>query len=182
MATDVDVTTPEKGPRLRPKQLLSYSLIFVLVPVLTYLIGGYFDKIFSLPKFPPIPANLIAGFVVFFSGLAIGVKATRFLYGIGRGLPWGEVNGQAQSKKLVTSGLYAHCRNPMTLGYSLLPCGMGIMFQSLGMAFIITAVVLLVNIIWLKAWEEPSLERRFGDNYREYKRGTPFLIPKFRPR
>jgi protein-S-isoprenylcysteine O-methyltransferase Ste14 len=64
----------------------------------------------------------------------------------------------------------------MVLGYSLLPCGMGLMFRSLGMAFIVPAVVLVINIILVKAVEEPNLEKRFGETYREYKAKTPFLI------
>jgi protein-S-isoprenylcysteine O-methyltransferase Ste14 len=111
--------------------------------------------------------------------LAIGIKSTRLLYFKGQGLPWGEVNKQTQSKKLVTTGLYNCCRNPMTFGYSLLPCGMGILFRSLTMTFLVPAFVFVVMIIWLKLWEEPRLERRFGQVYREYKRQTPFLVPRF---
>jgi len=79
---------------------------------------------------------------------------------------------------LVTTGLYAYTRNPMVLGYSMLPCGMGIMFRSPGMAVPITAIVLLVNVILVKTTEEPGLEERYGEEYRAYRRRTPFLIPR----
>ncbi len=69
----------------------------------------------------------------------------------------------------------------MTFGYSLLPCGMGILLRSLATTFFIPAIVFVIMIIWLKLWEEPRLERRFGQDYREYKRHTPFLIPRFKP-
>jgi protein-S-isoprenylcysteine O-methyltransferase Ste14 len=122
--------------------------------------------------------NLIFGFLVFFPGLAIGIKSTRELYRKGHGLPWGELNEPSKSKKLVINGLYAYCRNPMTLGYSLLPSGMGIMFQSLSMTFLIPTIIIGVAAIYLKLWEEPHLETRFGETYRKYKRKTPFLIPR----
>jgi protein-S-isoprenylcysteine O-methyltransferase Ste14 len=65
----------------------------------------------------------------------------------------------------------------MTLGYSALPCGMGLMFQSLSMALVVPTLVLTVMVIWLKVWEEPHLDNRFGAPYRAYQKRTPFLVP-----
>jgi protein-S-isoprenylcysteine O-methyltransferase Ste14 len=161
--------------------VLTYSLIFVAAPILTFLTGRFLDQILLLPEFPPFPINLIIGFSVFFLALTIGIKATRLLYDKGRGLPWGEIRRKDESTRLVTTGLYACCRNPMTFGYSLLPCGMGIMFRSLAMTILIPALIFSVMIIWLKLWEEPRLERRFGEVYRAYRNQTPFLIPRFKP-
>jgi len=168
-------------PSIGRRYLLPYLLIFVVVPVLTYIIGRWLDSIFYLPKFPPFPLNLFFGLSIFLLGLAIGVRSTRQLYLKGRGLPWGGLDAEARSTRLVTSGLYACCRNPMTFGYSLLPSGMGIMFQSPGMAFIIPAAIFAFMIVWLKIREEPSLEERFGQAYLEYKRRTPFLLPRVKP-
>jgi protein-S-isoprenylcysteine O-methyltransferase Ste14 len=69
----------------------------------------------------------------------------------------------------------------MTFGYSLLPCGMGILLRSPAMTALIPAFIFSVMIIWLKLWEEPRLERRFGEAYRAYRKQTPFLIPRFKP-
>jgi protein-S-isoprenylcysteine O-methyltransferase Ste14 len=33
--------------------------------------------------------------------------------------------------------------------------------------------------LYLKLFEEKELEERFGSDYIEYKRKTPFLIPRF---
>jgi len=171
----------DRFPRLGWGAVTAYAFIFVAVPILTYLIGKYLDRTLLLPEFPPFPVNLAVGFGVFMFGLVIGIKSTRMLYLKGRGLPWGEVKRKAQSTRLVTTGIYACCRNPMTFGYSLLPCGMGIMFMSPAMTFLIPAIIFIVMIIWLKLWEEPRLERRFGQVYRDYKRKTPFLVPRFKP-
>jgi A/G-specific adenine glycosylase len=161
--------------------VIAYASIFIIMPTLTFLVGRFLDRVFALPPFPPLPLNLPAGFAVFLFGLAIGIKSTRLLYFEGRGLPWGEVQRETQSTTLVTTGLYASTRNPMTFGYSLLPCGMGILFRSLAMTCIIPATIFIAMIIWLKLREEPRLERRFGQEYRDYKRRTPFLIPHFVP-
>lgn len=168
-------------PHIGRKYLLPYLLIFFVVPILTFISGQWLDRMFQLPKFPPFPFNLLFGLGVFFFGLTIGIRSTRLLYSKGRGLPWGELAEEARSARLVTNGLYACCRNPMTFGYSLLPFGMGIIFRSPSMTFIISAIILTIAIILLKVWEEPILERRFGEAYLEYKRRTPFLFPRMKP-
>jgi protein-S-isoprenylcysteine O-methyltransferase Ste14 len=169
-----------EGPKIRPRQLATYMLIFVAAPVITFAFGRWLDGVLSLPEFPPFPFNLVFGFTVFFVGLSIGIKSTRLLYREGFGLPWGEARTDVQSRKLVKAGPYAYTRNPMVLGYSLLPLGMGLMFKSPGMAFPTTTAVLLINVVLVKTREEPNLERRFGEEYLEYKRSTPFLIPDTR--
>jgi len=180
MSKDRSRESSDMLPRIDRVMAVVYALIFVTVPVVTFFVGQWLDRLLLFPAFPPFPFNLIVGLVVLLFGLAVGIKSTRLLYLIGRGLPWGEAKARARSTRLVTTGLYASCRNPMTLGYSLLPCGMGIMFRSLSMTLIIPSVVFSVMIVWLKVWEEPRLERRFGEAYREYQRRTPFLIPNFR--
>jgi protein-S-isoprenylcysteine O-methyltransferase Ste14 len=37
-------------------------------------------------------------------------------------------------------------------------------------------------VVYIKSFEEKELEARFGDEYRAYKRNTPFLIPRLRSR
>jgi protein-S-isoprenylcysteine O-methyltransferase Ste14 len=143
----------KKHPHISRRHLAIYMLIFVAAPTVTYISGKWLDRALSMPSFPPFPLNLLAGLVVFFSGLAIGIKSTRLLFKFGKGLPWGEVNGKSQTQKLVTDGPYAYTRNPMTFGYSLLPCGMGFMFQSIGMTLFIPAITFLAATSWAKLKE-----------------------------
>jgi protein-S-isoprenylcysteine O-methyltransferase Ste14 len=165
-------------PRVQLRYLVPYLLIFVFVPILTFLAGRWVDILFAFPSFPPFPLNLLIGFLVFSIGLYIGITATRHLRKFGKGLPWGDIEKEGKSRILVTDGPYAFTRNPMVLGYTLLPGGMGILFRSIGMAVAIPLVVLLVMVVWLKVWEEKDLERQFGEEYLEYKRNTPFLLPR----
>jgi len=165
-------------PRIKKKKLFFYLLVFIAMPVFTYYFGSWLDSLLSLPKFPTFPINLLVGGILFFLGLGIGIKSTRLLFFFGKGLPWGEVDTSDQSKALVTSGLYALCRNPMTLGYALLPLGMGIMFQSPTMELAVPSAVLLATVSVIKLREEPRLESRFGKAYLDYKKKTPFLIPR----
>ena len=49
------------------------------------------------------------------------------------------------------------------------------------MTVLIPAIIFSVMITWLKLREEPRLEQRFGQRYRDYQRQTPFLVPRFKP-
>ena len=173
-----DAKTP---PSIRLRHLVPYLLIFICVPILTYLIGKTIDAFLFLPPFPPVPFNIILGLGIMLAGATVGIKATRQLRRAGKGLPWGAFAKDAQASSLVTTGIYAHIRNPITFGYTLLPLGMGLLFRSLGMAVPITLTVLIIMVIRIKRVEEPQLATRFGEQYLEYKRTTPFLIPRVIP-
>jgi protein-S-isoprenylcysteine O-methyltransferase Ste14 len=168
-------------PTIHLRYIGPYLLIFLFVPIITFLVGIWIDATFLLPPFPPFPYNLIMGVSIMLSGTAIGIKATRQLRSAGKGLPWGAFDKQAQSTLLVTTGIYSHTRNPITLGYTLLPFGMGLLFRSLGMAVLIPLIILVIMVIRIKKCEEPQLEARFGEEYLEYKHKTPFLIPRVLP-
>ena len=168
---------PTRTPPVKARQLTSYIMIFVVMPVITYLTGRRVDSVLGLRRYPPFHWNLYIGVAVFIVGLGIGLRSTRLLYSRGGGLPWGEAVEDAKTSRLVTSGVYAYTRNPMVLGYSLLPLAMGVLLQSPGMALSITPLVLLLNVVIVKLREEPDLEKRFGDEYRQYREKTPFLVP-----
>ena len=42
-------------------------------------------------------------------------------------------------------------------------------------------VFLLLYTIYLSKFEEPGLERRFGEEYQDYKADVPRWIPRWRP-
>ena len=175
--TQADTTSK---PVIQLRYFIPYLLIFLLVPFGTFFLGKWFDNLLLLPPFPPFPFNIISGISVMLGGAAVGIKATRQLRNIGKGLPWGEAEKQSQSSELITNGIYAYTRNPMTFGYTLLPLGMGLLFHSLGMGIFIPLIVLGIQLIIIKTREEPNLEKRFGKEYTKYKQNTPFLVPSIR--
>ena len=166
-------------PRIKQSQLVLYLLIFVAAPTLTFIIGSWLDQWLGLSPFPNFPLNIFLGMAVMILGLNLGIKSTRQLYHAGLGLPWGEAAREVETQRLVVTGIYAYSRNPMVLGYSLLPLSMGLMFRSIGMMLSLTPAVILVNYFIVKTREEPRLEERFGQEYLDYKIGTPFLFPNW---
>jgi protein-S-isoprenylcysteine O-methyltransferase Ste14 len=82
------------------------------------------------------------------------------------------------SKNVVVSGVYNQVRNPMAVGYYLTLLGVGLMAHSTWFTFFSLLVVIPSHIFYIKYFEEFEVELRLGESYVEYKRQTPFLIPR----
>ena len=80
----------------------------------------------------------------------------------------------------VASGPYRYVRNPMYLGAALVLAGYGLFEKSVSIV-LLSAVFLLVMHLFVLLVEEPGLERRFGESYLAYKRGTNRWLPRPRP-
>ncbi len=55
--------------------------------------------------------------------------------------------------------------------------GEALLFASAGL-LIWAAAFLVINTVYFALIEEPGLEARFGEPYREYKRSTPRWLPR----
>lgn len=84
----------------------------------------------------------------------------------------------APPRKIVVSGPYRLCRNPMLLGAILYYLGVGVYFGSLRIGVIMFLFSLIIGSCYIKLIEEQELQIKFGADYLEYKRRTPFLVPK----
>lgn len=83
-------------------------------------------------------------------------------------------------KFVVRSGLYRVVRNPMYVAVLVALAGEVLLSGSTGLAVWAVAVTVGFNVFVL-AYEEPALRRRFGSDYEAYCRGVPRWIPR-RPR
>ncbi|MCJ7732700.1 hypothetical protein MUP51_10330 [Candidatus Bathyarchaeota archaeon] len=68
----------------------------------------------------------------------------------------------------------------MLFGYLLCLVAMGILMNSVSIAFIMPASFIGFWTIWLKTREEPALEARFGEAYTRYRQKTSYLVPRKR--
>ncbi len=80
-----------------------------------------------------------------------------------------------RAKKIITSGIYARVRHPMSLGLIIL--FMAYFLFSYSLYILIYSLIGIVMIIWLMFAEERYLLKRFK-NYQKYKKQVPMLIPK----
>jgi protein-S-isoprenylcysteine O-methyltransferase Ste14 len=79
--------------------------------------------------------------------------------------------------RLVTGGPFRWLRNPIYLGAGMVFFGLAFSRRSptLGIAALAMAAVMGAYVRW---FEEPRLERRFGEEYRRYRASVPRWIPR----
>ncbi len=78
------------------------------------------------------------------------------------------VNPGAATTAIVTTGPYRLTRNPAYLGMALAVAGIGVLFSAVWILVALVPAVLVVDR-GVIAREERYLERKFGDEYLEYK-------------
>ncbi len=76
------------------------------------------------------------------------------------------------TEQLVVSGLYRHTRNPMYLGLLATILGQALLLGRWDL-LVYTAIVAVAVHARVLQYEEPTLERRFGDAYRRYVAAVP---------
>jgi protein-S-isoprenylcysteine O-methyltransferase Ste14 len=116
------------------------------------------------------------GVALIAAGLAIWTWTVRLFARIGEGTlaPWDA------TRHLVVEGPYRHMRNPMITGVFAVLLGEAALLGSPGI--LIWAVVFFaINAVYFPLSEEPGLEQRFGDEYREYRENVPRWIPRRTP-
>jgi protein-S-isoprenylcysteine O-methyltransferase Ste14 len=112
--------------------------------------------------------------------VAVVLPAIILIAGSGSEIGQGTLAPWDPTGHLVAEGPYAHVRNPMISAVLAALLGEAAVFGSPGILILAGAFV-VVNHGYLLLHEEPGLERRFGDEYREYKRAVPRWIPRSRP-
>jgi len=85
----------------------------------------------------------------------------------------------APTQYLVTTALHRHVRNPMYIGVFLVLSGEAALFHSWKLLAYAGFFCIPVELFVL-FYEEPTLQRQFGESYSEYKRSVPRWIPKFK--
>jgi len=104
-----------------------------------------------------------AGLVVGAAGAALAVTCILLFVFVGRGT-------QAPfdpPRRLVVRGPYRLVRNPMYLGAGVAMLGAALFYQSIPLALYVLAFFLATHLFVI-AYEEPTLNRTFGPEYRAY--------------
>lgn len=125
------------------------------------------------------PVNLsmrIAGAVLLTAGVPVLVHAfVRFVVeGAGTPAP------VAPTEQLVVGGLYRYVRNPMYLAVLAVITGQALVLNR--PALLLYALVAgAAMVAFVYGYEEPALERQFGEQYQSYRRSVPRWWPRLRP-
>ena len=154
--------------------LTPVGLVVFFGMLLLVIFGSlYMDRALGFQKLLSGPIDTLLGVVLLSSGLVFWIWCVIwFLKARGTPVPFNP------PQELVTVGPYAWSRNPMLTGVFAFLFGIGFLLHSVSMVFVWTPVFIIFNVLELKLVEEPELERRFGESYKEYKRRVPMFFPK----
>ena len=83
-------------------------------------------------------------------------------------------------KSLVVTGLYRFVRNPMYLGVDLVLFSEALLFGSPKLG-VYAAAFAAGFILFVWAYEEPTLRKKFGASYQAYCQAVPRWMPRLRP-
>ena len=155
--------------------ILAGLVFLLLLPTLLVNCSARLDAAWNLPDFSAGLVNKIAGAILSLAGFSLGFWSVERQITLAAGTPVPVMPTQ----KLIVQPPFTYCRNPMTLGTILGYSGIGVWigsFSAVGMVLLFG----LLLILYIKLLEEKELEARFGESYLEYKRQTPFMLPRFR--
>jgi len=152
-------------------KFLRQGFSFVLPVIVLILIPLWIEPRIIVRNIPA----LIIGFIIMFAGLYLIPVTVLAIIRMGDGTlaPW------SPTKKLVTRGIYGFVRNPMILGVLITLLGESVTILS-AQIFKWLIIFFIINNIWFFIFEEPNLEKKFGEQYREYKKNVPRWIPRLR--
>jgi protein-S-isoprenylcysteine O-methyltransferase Ste14 len=153
--------------------LLAGLLLVVIIPFVLINYCPGIDRRLHLPDFYIGVVNLIAGLTLMISGLGFAQWSIYAQITIGKGTPVPMV----PTKKLVVQAPFTYCRNPMTLGTIVAYLGLCVCIGSISAIVIVLGLTTLL-LLYVKLLEEKELAARFGAEYLEYKRSTPFILPR----
>ncbi len=149
------------------------ALIFpIAIPGFLIVISPQVDAYLGISSFFNGVGNIVIGVLAIIMGGTVALWTIGAQIVLASGTPF----PMLPTKKLLIVGPFKYCRNPMTLGTVTAYAGIGIWVGSFT-ALMAVALFATILMSYLKIIEEKELQLRFGDEYVEYKKKTPFIIP-----
>jgi protein-S-isoprenylcysteine O-methyltransferase Ste14 len=115
----------------------------------------------------------VVGAVLLAAGAGVLLHAFARFVVEGRGTP----APVAPTRRLVVGGLYRYVRNPMYLAVLATIVGQALLFGRLVLV-LYAAAVAAAFVVFVQAYEEPTLARQFGADYEAYRRAVPGWWPR----
>lgn len=150
------------------------AILFIVIVLLLFIVLPIqLDGILNLPQFLNQTYRIVVSIPLCATGTFLWLwSLIHFLRVRGTPVPL------SPPPTLVTTGPYAHVRNPMLTGVFILMIGFGILVGSISITFIAAPCFIVLSTFELKMIEEPELEKRLGKEYVEYKKKVPMFIPR----
>ena len=154
------------------KHIINTLIFTLLVPA---TVAGWIPRALSRGEAPT--GNLLLrglGFILIALGIAIYGHTAFWGFAV-RGL--GTPAPIAPPSKLVVEGLHRYVRNPMYIGVLLIVLGQAALFRSMALLRYAVGFWLAAHL-FVVLYEEPALQRKFGEDYRNYRQRVPRWIPR----
>jgi protein-S-isoprenylcysteine O-methyltransferase Ste14 len=166
-----------KETTMRKPSAIAGSVAFlILVPgVVAGLAPWFLTNGYGLPL-SSSAAMIAAGSILVMAGLAVLLHSfARFAFeGAGTPAPI------APTERLVVGGAYRYVRNPMYVAVLSIIIGQALLFADWSLV-LYAGVVAAAVFTFVRLYEEPTLARRYGDEYEAYRRAVPGWLPRLTP-
>ncbi|MDR2396593.1 MAG: isoprenylcysteine carboxylmethyltransferase family protein [Puniceicoccales bacterium] len=145
--------------------LLPFNVL-VIVPAIVLYFSDYDWEMQSI-------LAMMMGMLLLIVGLFLAGWTMRLFVKVGKGTaaPWDP------PQKLVIAGPYCHVRNPMITSVLIMLIAESLLLGSWHI-FGWFIAFFLGNTVYFPFFEEKDLEKRFGEDYLQYKRNVPRWIPR----
>jgi protein-S-isoprenylcysteine O-methyltransferase Ste14 len=139
-----------------------------LIPILIFSSSIRANYVFQPHNLTTIAGFIIAGIGIFMGKMAFKSYDLKAFLGLGN---------LRSEEEFSSDGLLSFVRHPLYTGSILLILGYFIINPKL--SSLISALMLVIYILVGIQFEEKKLIKAFGDDYLEYRKKTPMLIPRF---
>lgn len=163
------------APRRGIPMLGSFVFLFIAPGTVAGLVPWRISRWHMQEPMLGIQATRWVGVALILCGAAVVIEAfARFAWdGLGTPAPL------FPTRKLVVSGLYRHVRNPIYCAVTALILGEGLLLgDARVMRYGLYTWIFLHLLVML--YEEPTLRRRYGREYEDFRSAVPRWIPRLR--
>jgi protein-S-isoprenylcysteine O-methyltransferase Ste14 len=167
--------SPHRFAHLLAASLFGSTLELVFIPAVLVYLGGKLDHTFGLSLRARAPHLRWLAVVPFVAGVPWLSWSIYWQHKKGEGTPLPLV----PTRVLLCDGPYRFTRNPMALGAILWLAGWALLANSPSALFGGVGIFALLVLSWDKWIEEKELLWKHGAAYEQYRRQTPFLLPRF---
>ena len=164
----------EYSPGERIIALMIEGIFFLgILPGTLVYFSPLLDRQLELPPLAFGVVNIVLGCGLVVAGFPLGWWAVYVQFTVGRGTPVPIMATQ----QLIIQKPYSYCRNPMALGAIVAYLGIAILIGSISAVVVVLTLAVLL-LVYIEFLEEKEMELRFGEAYQEYRKRTPFIIPR----
>ena len=165
-----DVKENKEHKHLGPEAPYSHYLQLTM-PIIFLVVWGLDSFVYHFTDFLNHSTSLILRLALFVTTLALSFL---IMYVAHTKISTLEDN---PDHDILTQGIFSVVRHPLYLSTILIY--LAFVFLSLSILSMVIFIFIVIGYDLMASYEETSLEKELGDEYRRYKKQTPKWIPKF---